>query len=134
VFGKVVVASPAQHPGRGQPEAGYNGSPPLVWVLGPTEPGHAELVFGHHLGAGLAAQLPPTAEAGWCLAPSQAAQAPGFIPISHTQYQTNNLPHNFIYDFIITFIKSYNCSHNYNIISSSSQLQIASEKYLYHYK
>jgi hypothetical protein len=39
VFGKVVVASPAQHPGRGQPEAGYNGTPPLVWVLGPTEPG-----------------------------------------------------------------------------------------------
>jgi hypothetical protein len=30
VFGKVVVASPAQHPGRGQPEAGYN-SPPLLF-------------------------------------------------------------------------------------------------------
>jgi hypothetical protein len=46
--------------------------------------------------------------------------------------KTNNLSHIFIYDFIITFIKSYNCSHNYNIISSSSQLQIASEKYLYY--
>jgi hypothetical protein len=33
VFGKVVMPSPAQHPGRGQPEAGYNGPPPLVWVL-----------------------------------------------------------------------------------------------------
>jgi hypothetical protein len=41
------------------------------------------------------------------------------------------LTHNFIYDFIITFIKSYNCSHNYNIISSSSQLQFASQL-LYH--
>jgi hypothetical protein len=34
-FGKVVVASPAQHLGRGQPEVGYNGPPSLVWVLGP---------------------------------------------------------------------------------------------------
>jgi hypothetical protein len=41
VFGKVAVASPAQHPGRGPPEAGYNGPPPLVWVLGPTEPGRS---------------------------------------------------------------------------------------------
>jgi hypothetical protein len=87
VFGKVAVASPAQHLGRGQPEAGYNGPPPLVWVLGPTEPGRTELMFGHHLGAGLAAQLPPTAEAEWCLAPSQAAQAPGYILVSHTQDQ-----------------------------------------------
>jgi hypothetical protein len=46
--------------------------------------------------------------------------------------KTNNLSHIFIYDFIITFIKSYNCSHDYNIIISSSQLQIASEKYLYY--
>jgi hypothetical protein len=49
------------------------------------------LLFGclaqQSLGARLAAQLPPTAEAGWCLAPSQAAQAPGYIPISHTQDQ-----------------------------------------------
>jgi hypothetical protein len=41
----------------------------------------------------------------------------------HThKIKTNNLSHIFIYDFIITFIKSYNCSHNYNIINSSSQL------------
>jgi hypothetical protein len=53
--------------------------------------------------------------------------------ITH-KIKTNNLSHIFIYDFIITFIKSYNCSNNYNIISSSSQLKIGSEKYLYYNK
>jgi len=31
MFGKVVLASPAQHPARGQPEPRGNGSPLLVW-------------------------------------------------------------------------------------------------------
>jgi hypothetical protein len=83
----IGCGQPGPAPRPWPPEAGYNGAPPLVWVLGPTESGRVELVFEHHLGVGLAAQLPPTTEAGWCLAPSQAAQAPGYIMVSHTQDQ-----------------------------------------------
>jgi hypothetical protein len=62
----------------------------------------------------LAAQLPPTAEAGWCLAPSQTAQTPGFIPISHTQDQNQQ----FDTQFHIWFHH-----HIYKILQLFSQLQ-----------
>jgi hypothetical protein len=107
---------------------------------------------GHTLLFGLLSQ-PSLGALSWCL---DTTWEPGWQPNCHqplkrdgvwrqarppkhqvsSQYhthniKTNNLTHNFIYDFIITFIKFYNCSHNYNLISSSSQLQFASQL-LYH--
>jgi hypothetical protein len=136
VFGKVAVASPAR---------------PSTQAVASQRP----VIMGHPLLFGCLAQQSLGAPS-WCL---DTTWEPGWQPNCHqplkrdgvwrqarppkhqdtSQYythkiKTNNLSHIFIYDFIITFIKSYNCSHYYNIISSSSQLQIASEKYLYHYK
>jgi hypothetical protein len=89
---------------------------------------------GHPLLFGLLAQ-PILVAPSWCLG---TIWEPGWQPNCHqplkrdgvwcqarppnhqvpSQYHThkirnNNLTHNFIYDFIITFIKSYNCSRNY---------------------
>ena len=74
MFGKVVLASSAQHPARGQPEPGGNGSPLLVWCTDPTRSGLLQIMFGEHLGARPAAQPPPTAQTGCYLVADQAGQ------------------------------------------------------------
>jgi len=90
---------------KGQPEAGQNGPPLLVWLPGPAQPGRDELVFGHHQGAGLAAQLPSTAHTGWCLAPGQTAQPPALTE-EH-----------------IHMIKTTSFTYTFSYMNSSSQLQ-----------
>ena len=59
MFGRVVVASPAQRPGHGQPEPSGNGPPIFIWRSGPTQPGRPQVLFGERLGAELTAQNRP---------------------------------------------------------------------------